>query len=629
MDDLGFSDGEDINDLTVNKDFAKSYDQYRRKEEIQKLKDKGVEDFLDDESSSDDEQELYASKIKEPFLNAIASVVLNDPVIFDKNHKFYPEPTTSEVKKEKKPKKQLLKDYERERLLAGHQDDSDDDFDEDKPQPKSYYQEQEEAKKQFSLQANKELEDDSDGELFTSSEVKNIKKEEEDEKEALVLKPYWTDDSKLSRDDIFLRDYFMQKQWRTDGDEINTSDEEKYDEDDVLMEQRETLDYDWNNRSEANQEVNRMIPRKIKESVRNFQSNKQKRRAEKRKRKEEQRVKRSEEVKRYKALVREEFEELIAKYQKKGLTDLTEEDACDFDPETYDKKQKERYEPLYNEDFTGVDIEKPVWSDDEEDEPNWDKWNGEDDYGNDDFAMDYDYEESAPVKKEDKKKQKKLMEQQELSKMMSKRRKRRKKSAFHEAIEAEKPIFNPKDFDFSEFLDKHYQMDCADMIGEDKIKFKYRQVQPQTYGLTTHEIFNSDTKALNSWVSMKKVVGHHGEAREKKIKELYEKKLAKKEFHFGKFTDMHKRQTEEAKEEVAGTSQVCKKKKKKKKVKTEAGTDEPKKKKVKTEPGTEEPKKKKKKKKVKTEGEEPVEKKKKKIKKEGEISKSRLAAYGM
>lgn len=103
-----------------------------------------------------------------------------------------------------------MKDYERERLLAGHQDDSDDDFDEDKPQPKSYYQEQEEAKKQFSLQANKELEDDSDGELFTSSEVKNIKKEEEDEKEALVLKPYWTDDSKLSRDDIFLRDYFMQ-----------------------------------------------------------------------------------------------------------------------------------------------------------------------------------------------------------------------------------------------------------------------------------------------------------------------------------------------------------------------------------------------------------------------------------
>ena len=105
-----------------------------------------------------------------------------------------------------------MKDYERERLLAGHQEDSDDDFDEDKPQPKSYYQEQEEAKKQFSLQANKELEDESDGELFTSSEVKNIKKEEADEKEeeALVLKPYWTDDSKLSRDDIFLRDYILQ-----------------------------------------------------------------------------------------------------------------------------------------------------------------------------------------------------------------------------------------------------------------------------------------------------------------------------------------------------------------------------------------------------------------------------------
>ena len=54
---------------------------------------------------------------------------------------------------------------------------------------------------------------------------------------------------------------------------------------------------------------------------------------------------------------------------------------------------------------------------------------------------------------------------------------------------------------------KYYEMDCADMIGEDKIKFKYRQVEPQTYGLTPNEILNSDNKALNSWVSIKKVVG--------------------------------------------------------------------------------------------------------------------------
>ena len=80
-------------------------------------------------------------------------------------------------------------------------------------------------------------------------------------------------------------------------------------------------------------------------------------------------------------------------------------------------------------------------------------FSGEDDYGNDDFAMDNEYEESAPVNKEDKKKQKKLMEQQELSKMLGKRRKRRKKSAFHDAIEAEKPVFDPKDIDYSEFLD--------------------------------------------------------------------------------------------------------------------------------------------------------------------------------
>ena len=95
MDGLGFSDGEDINDLTVNKDFEKNYNNYRRKEEIQKLKDKGVEDFSDesDHSSSDDSDHNidYASKIKSQYLNSIAAVRGNDPIIYDKNHIFYPE----------------------------------------------------------------------------------------------------------------------------------------------------------------------------------------------------------------------------------------------------------------------------------------------------------------------------------------------------------------------------------------------------------------------------------------------------------------------------------------------------------------------------------------------------------
>merc|ERR1712096_490185 len=278
---------------TVNKDFAKSYDQYRRKEEIQKLKDKGVEDYSDIESSSDESELEYASKIKGSFLNLIADVKANDPIVYDKNRQFYPEPTSTEGKK-KKPKKQLLKDYERERLLQGHQDD-DDEFDINQPQPKSYYKELEEAKAEFSLQANQEIEGDSDGELFTTSEVKKCEKEKLDENVKDTLKPYWTDDSKLSYEDKFLRDYILNEQWRTTGGEIDTEDEEKWDEDDVLMEQREALDYNINNPSEAKEELVRSYPRKIQESVRNFETKKQKRRAEKRKRKEEKQLKRSEE----------------------------------------------------------------------------------------------------------------------------------------------------------------------------------------------------------------------------------------------------------------------------------------------------------------------------------------------
>ena len=110
--------------------------------------------------------------------------------------------------KQKKPKKQLLKDYERERLLRGHRDD--DDFDVNKPQPKSYYKELAEAKAEFSLQANKEI-DSSDGDLFTTtSEVRICEEEEVDEKVEDGLEAYWKDDSKLSEEDKFWKTYFLE-----------------------------------------------------------------------------------------------------------------------------------------------------------------------------------------------------------------------------------------------------------------------------------------------------------------------------------------------------------------------------------------------------------------------------------
>jgi hypothetical protein len=56
------------------------------------------------------------------------------------------------------------------------------------------------------------------------------------------------------------------------------------------------------------------------------------------------------------------------------------------------------------------------------------------------------------------------------------------------------------------------------------LEFRYRKVEPGTYGLTTDEILKLDDRQLNAWVSMKKITAYRSNNAEHAEQRVYEQK---------------------------------------------------------------------------------------------------------
>ncbi|KAI0230578.1 KRI1-like protein [Lamellibrachia satsuma] len=547
-------------EFRINKDYAERYNKWRKKEELQRLKDKygdvGDDEFTSSDSEEeDDDAEALTPQLEKDWLETLAAIKRKDPRIYDQSIQFYhsSDKASDDVeKKEKKTKKKVkpmfLKDYERKVLLErdgklSEDESEDDDRKWQETQKSAYDKEQEELRESLMDAANKDEDDSSDSELFVPRRrTQQEQKQEEDEfeewtknqpkskkkgkKVGTELDPeatYW-DKMELTEDDKFLKNYLVNKQYlEEDEDRVPTYYEvvcEDFSEDEETLEKQETFERKYNFRfEEPDPEFIKSYPRTLAESVRRKDTRRAEKRQEVKERKKMEKEKKQEELKQLKNLKKQEI--LSKLDQLKELTGnttigFTDNDIeGDFDPKEHDRMmQKVFNENYYDDDDADT---KPVFPEDEELQvEDWDTWEGpsQEDRGmedgpyceDEDFNMDADYHPSQDQG------------------MLGLKATKKKKNKFAQALARNKPTFDPDDKTFEEYFDEYYKLDYEDIIGDLPCRFKYRQVLANDFGLSTDEILEARDRELNAWVSIKKMSQYQTEEDEMLDYRIYQKK---------------------------------------------------------------------------------------------------------
>uniref|UniRef100_A0A8C8JYW7 Protein KRI1 homolog n=1 Tax=Oncorhynchus tshawytscha TaxID=74940 RepID=A0A8C8JYW7_ONCTS len=523
-------------DFKINSKFAEKYDKYRQKEELQRLKDKYGDQADESESGSEsdgDSEVEFDPKVERDFYRTLSLLKKKDPKIYQTDATFYTvedvsigddaQPSTSN----KTEKPMYLKDYERKVILERGGAAS-----------PSYIQEQRELKESIkhcrdkhsiflncylSTRQDKEEEDYVDwlkgqAELGGPEEVQDMK----------YLRDYWND-PELDEKECFLRDFVLNKGYmeKDDVDRIPSYDEvvnddvEDSEEDgESFLERQEDFERHYNFRfEEPDAQKIKTYPRTIATSVRSKDERRKLKREEVKDRKKKEKEQKHEQLKQLKNLKRNEIMQKLRRLQEltgnEQLAFSQVDLEGDFDPQQHDQLMQKFFGDEYYGEEEG---EKPQFEVEElEEHWNWDTWTGEGgekEYGGEeehegeeydqpncedlDFIMDADYDPSQPsTSKKQKKKEKMKVD----APLMGKKR---KKSHFAEVITQNKPVFDPQEKSFEQYLDEYYKLDYEDIIDDIPCRFRYRQVLANDFGLSTDEILGADEKELNRWASLKK-----------------------------------------------------------------------------------------------------------------------------
>nr|XP_006631667.1 PREDICTED: protein KRI1 homolog [Lepisosteus oculatus] len=530
------------------------------------------------DSASDDSDVELDPRLERDFYRTLSLLKKKDPRVYQKDASFYSDRESDSASEEKArsskktEKPMYLKDYERKVILerAGKYEDEEEESDDEEVKRRkeraacpSYIQEQKQLRDSF----RKFVEDSDDDGSSEGAELltRRVKTQEEKDKEESdyvewlkgqaeleeaggvqdmkYLRDYWND-PQLDEKERFLRDYILNKGYLGEEEEerIPTYDEivqeeieDSEEEGESFLVRQEDFERKYNFRFEEPDGLQiKTYPRTIATSVRTKDDRRKRKREEVKDRKKKEKEQKQEELKQLKNLKRKEIMEKLRQLQElTGNSSLAFSQGDlegDFDPQHHDQLMQRVFGDDYYEEG---EAEKPQFDEEEEldGEWNWDTWTGpgeaeeapeqEEEYESlepycedPNFIMDADYDPSQQPTSSKKKKKKEKLKKKMTKEDVPQMGKRRRKSHFAEVITKDKPVFDPTEKTFEEYLDEFYRLDFEDIIDDLPCRFRYRQVVPNDFGLSMEEILAADEKELNRWCSLKKTCMYRSEKEE-------------------------------------------------------------------------------------------------------------------
>jgi len=540
----GASDADDV--LRVNEAYAARFEHNERRKEMHRLEARlareyaasalrgddgadgkeGSEDESETESEEDD-LEVLEDAFDEAFVETLTRIRKKDPSIYDGKTAFFAEDEDEAAESEatktrkKSAKVATLREVTANQLLEGGATALEDAEAEAEAMARradtgpSYVEEQAALKRAFKDAAEVASGSDDDDESGLVVKRRAEAMTEATEK----MSQFFGDERALTAEDKFLRDYILEKQWLKDdekpknfigGDSSDDDDDEKDGDsasDSELLERAEEFEHKYNFRFEE-PGGDKLVShsRHIEGLIRREDTKRRDKRAKVKERKESERAKLLAEVRRLKNLKREEIDSKLRQIRAIGGLSASrlKDDLLntEFDPTEHDKAMAEMYDNEYYDEEEEANVAKPEFGDLEEElaemlgreaQP-FDDEDDEDDDGDVEVETHEDDEggveddENAPLVED-------AQQQDDTENKFSKRAAKKWRKELEKKME------------------EYYKLDAEDFIGGDlPTRFKYKEVAPKMFGLTTRDILLMDDKALNQIVGLKKLAPYRDDA---------------------------------------------------------------------------------------------------------------------